>query len=194
MITTLLLLVMAAAPETADAPRLQALLQALQRPKSVSADFVQTKVHPAFDKPQVSKGTVYLARPDRLDFNYELPHQVQLRMRGTQVQMYYGRSKRTQTLELSANPQLAVVIDTLTFFVRADPEHLARRYAAHFEGEALVLVPTDPGLAKMISSIRLQADPVRGVLTQVQWVQTDGSLTTLAFESIRVDGPPPAEP
>jgi len=193
IVQSVLLCMLVAAPAD-EAPRLDAWLSALHKPKTVLAKFTQSKQHPAFQQPQISEGQVFLKRPDRLDFDYVRPHQVQLRLRGDRVQMHYPRSGRTQTLNLKDNPHLRVVVDTLAFFVRADRARLNRQYIARFEGQELVLTPKDPGLRAMVDQIRVRADLGRGILTRVQLVQADDSITTLSFTAAQINAPAPAAP
>ncbi|MCA9555708.1 MAG: outer membrane lipoprotein carrier protein LolA [Myxococcales bacterium] len=175
------------------APTLGELLGALQRPKTVSARFVQEKLHPAFTRPQRSEGTVELARPARMRLVYERPHQVELRMDGDRVTMSYPRSGRTQTLERGKGGQMDVVFDTLAFFVDADPTRLAEVYEVAVKAPAtLVLVPKDQGMRKMIARIRAEVDVAQGVLQKVTLEQTDGSSTTFTFLEPRVDATPAA--
>ncbi len=193
IVQSALLCALLAAPPNQD-PRLDAWLSALHKPKTVLAKFTQSKRHPAFQQPQISEGKVFLQRPDRLDFDYVRPHQVQLRLRGDRVQMHYPRSGRTQTLNLKDNPHLRVVVDTLAFFVRADRVRLDRQYSARFEGQELVLTPKDPGLRTLVGQIRVRADLSLGILTQVQLIQADDSVTTLSFTAAQINAPAPAAP
>lgn len=187
-------LLLTAALGAPDDAALDALLEALKRPKTVAARFSQTKQHPAFEKPQVSTGRVFLARPDRLDFVYERPHQVQIGLRGTKLHMKYGRSGRTRTLDLAEDPNLGLVFDTLRFFVHADRGRLLERYVVKVKGDRLELEPKDAGLRKMLRAIRATADLKTGVLREVVLVQTDGSETTLRFLEPKLNVPVPEAP
>jgi len=189
-----LAVLLAAAPDgPADAP-LDRILAALRKPKTVAARFEQTKTHPAFSKPQVSRGHVFLARPARLDFTYETPHQVRIQLEGTTLRLRYGRSGRTRTLDLADDPKMGLVFDTLRFFVDADRARLEARYVVTVDGPTLELVPKDAGLKKMVQRIRARADLDTGVLSEVELLQSDGSRTTLRFLDPKIDGPAPEAP
>jgi len=186
------LLAMGAGPAP-KVPALAEVLAALQRPQTVSARFVQEKLHPAFKKPQRAEGTVELARPAKMRLVYERPHQVELRMDGDRVTMSYPRSGRTQTLERGKSGGMDVVFDTLSFFVDANPERLAQVYEVTVEAPAtLVLVPKDPGMRKMVARIRASVELSQGILREVALEQTDGSSTTFTFLDPRVDANPAA--
>lgn len=188
------LALLALAASSSAPPDLEGILEALRRPETVVARFTQTKRHPAFEAPQVSTGRVFLARPDRLDFVYERPHQVELSLRKTTLRMRYPRSGRTQTLDLADDPKLGLVFDTLRFFVDADPARLEARYDVQIEGGALLLVPKDPGLKRMLSRVRAVPDASRGILRRVELVQSDGSRTVIEFSDVRIDAPAPGSP
>lgn len=177
----------------APAPTVAALLAALQRPKTVSARFVQEKHHPAFKAPQRSEGRVELARPARMHLVYTAPHQVELTLDGDRVTMRFPRTGRTQTLDRKQDGgQLDAVFDALAFFVDADPARLAQVYEVAVEPPAtLALVPRDPGMRKVVARIRAEVDVAQGVLRTVTLEQTDGSVTRFTFLDPKLDAPPP---
>ena len=173
-----------------DDARMAQTLGSLQKPARVVATFQQTKTLAAFDAPQVARGRLYVARPDKLRWAYEAPYRMVLVQRGDRVSMSYPDLKRKQAFDLAREPQMKAVFETILFFQRADPEAVAKRFDARLDGAGhLVLHPRGDKAKLLLAQIDVWVDPARGVLTRLRLREPDGDVTDIAFTDIEVDAP-----
>ena len=188
----MLVLLSCALPAAAAGPddaKLAATLASLQRTQRVVATFEQTKTLAAFDAPQVARGTLYVARPDKLRWAYEAPYRMVLVQRGDRVSMSYPDLKRKQAFDLARDPQTKAVFETILFFQNADPAAVAKRFDARVDPAGqLVLVPRGKA-ATLLAQVEVWVDVERGVLTRLKLREPDGDVTDLAFGDIQVDAP-----
>ena len=177
----------------APPPGLQAVLAPLRTHKTVQARMTQTKHSRAFKKPQVATGRLIVAGERQLRWEYTSPFKSALVRRDDKVSMTYPELGRKTAYDLSRDPSMKRVIDTILFFINADAARIDERFTviAFEQGPIarLALKPRAVGVQAMIAHVEIRVNTTAGVLVEVSYVEPDGDRTRIQFADIRVDEP-----
>ena len=94
-----------------------------------------------------------------------------------------NREGKTHTLRLRDYPEVAALIDSIRATLAGDQQRLARSYALSVSGQAsrwqLDLLPSDPGISKVVSRIRIGGR--HGAVNEVEILQADGDRSVMSI-------------
>jgi len=169
---------LAAAASAATDP-LDALLRELATRRHSHVAFTEVQYLAMLDRPLESSGELLYDAPDRLEKRTLTPRPETLLL--AHGVLSATRGKRTRTLELSAYPQLAPLLESLRATLAGDRSALEQVFSVTLEGDAarwtLHLTPRDPAAARMVREVVIggeQAD-----LRSVEILQADGDRSLL---------------
>ena len=161
--------------------------------KTIETSFVQTKTLKILTKPLVSRGVMAYRRPDDLRWEYQSPLQTLLVVRHGNAQRllkHGGAWVADSSAKLEA---MKIVLGEISLWLEGNfgasktfkPELRAAQAGkpAHVE-----LVPIDPSLAKIISSIDITFAERPGTVSAIDIHEGSEGTTHIAFEGSRMDG------
>ena len=187
--TSLLTLWLLASPD----PALVEALTALQRPRSVVANLEQTKTMRAFKRPQIATGRLIVVPPRRVRWEYQSPYRAILVINGDKMSMEYPELGRKQVFDLSKDPAMKRVIDTILFFLEADANRVLERFEVtatrQEQHTVLALTPRSKTARGLVKRIEATVDRQRGVLTSLTIDEPDGDSTQLKLTNARTNEP-----
>jgi outer membrane lipoprotein-sorting protein len=154
---------------------------------SISADFVQEKHLPILAKPLISEGRLLYRRPDALRWEYTSPVKSVLLMHG-------GDARRFVQSDQGLVEDVSVRLQAMQFVTPEISGWLGGRFQdnplfdASFDGiNTIILVPTDPGMARFIQRIELLMSDRPGVIEQVLIFESDDAYTRMVFSHTQVN-------
>ncbi len=154
---------------------------------SISADFVQEKHLPILAKPLISEGRLLYRRPDALRWEYTSPVKSVLLMHG-------GDARRFVQSDQGLVEDVSVRLQAMQFVMPEISGWLEGRFQdnplfdASLDGiNTIMLVPTDPGMARFIQRIELLMSDRPGVIEQVLIFESDDAFTRMVFSHTQVN-------
>ena len=166
----------AAAPDDLD--RLMGLLA--QR-KHGHVTFVEEHFLAVLDRPVESSGELLYDAPDRLEKRTLKPKPESLILEHGVITVHRGR--HTYVLNLSDYPQIVPLIDSIRATLAGDRAALERLFKVTLDGTlehwTLLLVPSDPAVAKPVRQIRIEG--ARDAIHSVEIQQADGDRSLLSI-------------
>jgi outer membrane lipoprotein-sorting protein len=161
---------------------LQQLMDALAQSKSGRATFVETKHIAMLDRPVVSSGELLYTAPDRLEKRTLKPKPESMIVQGGELTV--ERGGRTYRVQLDAQPQLAVFIDSIRGTLAGDRKALEHNYRLGLEGTqqdwVLRLVPLDEKMQAVIKQIRIAG--AQDQVKSVEITQADGDSSVMLID------------
>jgi outer membrane lipoprotein-sorting protein len=161
---------------------LQQLMDALAQNKSGRATFVETKHIAMLDRPVVSSGELLYTAPDRLEKRTLKPKPESMIVQGGELAV--ERGGRTYRVQLDAQPQLAVFIDSIRGTLAGDRKALEHNYRLGLEGTqqdwVLRLVPLDEQMQAVIKQIRIAG--AQDQVKSVEITQADGDSSVMLID------------
>ena len=184
-----LLLCLAASPGAAAASSpgsdpLDALMHQFAARPSSHVTFTEVRHLAVLDRPLESSGELLYEAPDRLEKRIEKPRRETLVL--AHGVLSATRGKRTRTVELSAWPQLAPLLESLRATLSGDRASLERIFSVQLTGDAarwkLRLTPRDREAARAVREVIITGEDES--LRTVEILEADGdrSLLTLGQE------------
>lgn len=159
------------------------LREALQRTVSLSAHFEQTKHLQALRDKLVTTGQLNYRRGGPLVWHTNPPGESDLVLEGTTATLKMPGMASAQAFDLSSEPGMGKVFETLRAVLEADLERLTPLFELRIlraRPLELSLKPRVEALARALQSIRLAFDS-RYRLIQVSLREPDGDRTDIAF-------------
>jgi outer membrane lipoprotein-sorting protein len=154
---------------------------------AVSADFTQEKHLPILAKPLISKGRLYYRRPDSLRWEYTSPVRSVLLMHG-------GEARRFVQTDRGMVEDAGVRLQAMQFVMPEIGKWLAGQFqdsplfkASLKAPNRILLVPTDPGMARFIQRIELVLAKRPGVIKEVLIYESDDAYTRMVFSHTKVN-------
>jgi hypothetical protein len=153
---------------------------ARQRPERTA--FTEKKFLSLLDRPVESSGELAFTPPDRLEKKTLKPRPESLVIERDVVTL--ERAGKRQTLRLSENPGVAVLVESIRRTLAGDLSGLTRAYSVGLEGAParwkLVLRPLDTSLGTLVERVEIAGEQSR--VTTVEIFQADGdrSVTSLS--------------
>ena len=154
---------------------------------SISADFVQEKHLPILARPLISEGRLLYRRPDALRWEYTSPVKSVLLMHG-------GDARRFVQSDQGLVEDVSVRLQAMQFVMPEISGWLGGRFQdnplfnASLDGiNTIMLVPTDPGMARFIQRIELLMSDRPGVIEQVLIFESDDAFTRMVFSHTQVN-------
>jgi hypothetical protein len=160
---------------------LDGLMSLLALRKHGHVTFVEEHFLAVLDRPVESSGELFYDAPDRLEKRTLQPKPESLVLEHDVMTAHRGR--RTYVLNLSDNPQIVPLIDSMRATLagdRAALEHLFKiTFAGDLEHWKLLLAPSEPTVAKTVKQIRIEG--TRDAIHTVEIQQADGDRSLLTI-------------
>ncbi|HVA15610.1 MAG TPA: LolA-related protein [Stellaceae bacterium] len=149
--------------------------------KSATAQFTERKYLRMLKSPLSDSGVLIYAAPDKLEKNTLRPQPETLTIDGDTLAI--EREGQTQTLSLSAYPQIGGFIEGIRATLAGDLATLQRIYYMQFAGSIdawqLILQPRDAKMREIVRAIYISGDDVH--ITRIQTVEGDGDRTDMTI-------------
>jgi hypothetical protein len=158
------------------------LFESLAKQKVTRAAFQEKKFLALLDKPVESSGELVFTPPGRLEKRTLAPKAESVVVDNDLVTLERGGKR--QSLSLSENPAIAVLIESIRATLAGDLTLLTRTYSTRLEGGPerwkLILRPLDPGFGVLVT--RVEIGGTQAQVRSVEIFQADGdrSLMTLS--------------
>jgi outer membrane lipoprotein-sorting protein len=147
--------------------------------KSASAQFVERRYLHFLKAPLIAKGVLIFTAPNRLEKKTLEPAAESMVVDGDTLTVQ--RDGQTQTLSLSAYPQIGAFIEGIRATLTGDAASLQRIYQIDLQGNAsgwlLQLQPRDPAMQAVVRSISISGS--RNVIDRIQTIEHDGDRTDM---------------
>lgn len=160
------------------------------------ADFIQTIINPMLGAPEVSRGRVFLAPPNRFAMRFTDPAGDRIVADGVWLWIYAPSSVEGQVIKRPVPAAGPVGPNLVGQFVDRPLE----RYAATYVKRDMVmdrpvdvvrLVPKDPD-ASGFKEAEIAVDRDDGLLRRLGLIELSGQRRDIVFQTIRTDAPIPA--
>jgi outer membrane lipoprotein-sorting protein len=159
-----------------DLPHLMARFASV---KSASAQFVERRYVHFLKEPLIAKGVLIFTAPNRLEKKTLEPAAENMVVDGDTLTVQ--RQGQTQTLSLSAYPQIGAFIEGIRATLTGNAASLQRIYLTDLQGNAngwlLQLQPRDPAMQAVVLSISISGSG--NVIDRIQTVEHDGDRTDM---------------
>ncbi len=180
--------------------------------KTLKAEFKQLKVHSMLLEPVKTTGNFYYEKPDKMNWEYNPPDQMQMVLNGDILIMYYPDLKQADKINISKHREyigkvmgIGQSISTLAEFYQIQfirsfvpseeparsavlPDELSeleiKRAELGKKLSLLVLIPKKLRIKKRLSKIRLWVAEELWLPTLIQYFQPDGDMTLMFFKDI----------
>jgi len=179
MITVLAALLLAAAPQPADAGALAQKVQAFyERTRDLEASFQQTYTYSGFGRRQVSKGTLKVKKPGMMRWDYETPTPKTVAVKGSRLVQYEPEENQAYVDERFDATAMSAAV---TFLLGTGD--LAREFDLSVDGAGdLVLRPKEED--PRVDSIALAVGP-DGEVRATRVVDGAGNVNEIRFEKVK---------
>lgn len=170
------------------APLLQELEATATKVRNLSCSFTQEKQLALFARPVIFHGTLHLARPDRLRWEFTRPVPSVLIFKGESgLRCADGQTTR---FDLKSDPIMRMVAHQLWLWLGGDYAKLAAEYHLTLAAPHTLLVePKDPKIAEFVASVTITFDPDSLQPRQVKIAEPGGDTTTISFHDYQLDAP-----
>jgi hypothetical protein len=152
--------------------------------REARTQFTETRHSSALKAPLVATGELRYVRPDRLERDVRTPRPERYVVEGDRL-VIIPPAGAPRTIALSAQPALAAFLDTLRATLRGDLATLARTYRVELVGDharwQLLLLPSDPLLAELVTSIRVHGREAQ--LEALEVVEASGDRVVTRFSA-----------
>lgn len=150
------------------------LMRMLAKQKSAQASFTEKKFLALVDQPLESSGELSYTAPDRLEKRTLKPRPETMLLSGERLSITSGM--RRASISMQSHPEAAAFVESVRGTLSGDQSALEKYYKLELSGHAdawsLVLVPSQAGMRKIISRIRI--DGSRSVISFIAFDQADG--------------------
>jgi len=184
LLAVLLPVVLSASPAPKGVPpELGPLRESLQRTRSLSARFEQTKHLKALRDTLVTTGRLSYRRGGRLVWHTDPPSESELVLEGTAATLTMSGMSSPQSFDLTSEPGMGKVFQTLRAVLEADLESLLPLFELRIDRARplrVSLKPRSEALSRSIQAIELEFDPEYR-LRHVSLQEPDGDRTDIAF-------------
>ena len=161
--------------------------------KTVKTRFVQEKTMALFNHPLVTRGSIWVAPPERLLWRVDSPMRYALALDGTRIRQWDGETGKTTTMSLDGNPVFAAVTEQLNAWFGGRYGLLAQDYDVAQRSVApatFVFVPKPAApSAKMLKSVTVVFREDARYIASIQIDDHSGDVTTLTFEDTEINVP-----
>jgi Outer membrane lipoprotein carrier protein LolA-like len=167
--------------EGGPATVLDRLMNLLAQRKQGHVSFVEKHFLAVLDRPVESSGELLYDAPDRLEKRTLKPKPETVILEHGVITAHRGR--HTYVLNLSDYPQIVPLIDSIRATLAGDLSSLERIFKVTLDGDLehwrLLLVPSDPTVAKTVREIHIEG--ARDIIRSVEIQQADGDRSLLTI-------------
>ena len=157
------------------------LFQRLKQERPGRAAFQERKYLALLDKPVESSGELLFTPPDRLEKRTLAPRPERVTVDRDTVTL--ERAGKRHTLDLRANPSVAVLVESIRATLAGDLADLTRTYSVALDGDEgrwrLTLRPLDPSLATLVERIEIGGS--HALVQAVEIFQADGDRSVMTI-------------
>ena len=175
--------VRAATDDKAGTIQVERILSRLATGGRREARFVERKFLQILDAPIESSGRLAFKPPRRLERVTEKPKAETLVLDGDTMSM--TRDGRTRTIAASQLPAVAAMVGSLRDVLAGDGGAIGRRFKLIAQGTdehwQLVLLPSDPDLAQLVTRIVVEGRAAR--IDTIEILQADGDRSLMSLEA-----------
>jgi hypothetical protein len=168
----------------ASAPNLDRLMALLAQRQHGHVSFVEEHFLAVLDRPVESTGELLYDAPDRLEKRTLKPKPETVILEHGVITAHRGR--HTYVLNLSDYPQVVPLIDSIRATLAGDRVSLERIFKVTLDGSlehwTLLLLPSDPSVAKSVKQIRIEGTQDAIHTVEIQQADGDRSLLTIGPE------------
>jgi len=168
---------------TAAERELAELGESLARTQSLTVRFKQTRRWAALADPLVTEGTLRYQKGGKLVWHTAPPAESEVIIDGKTVVLRYPAVGTSETVDLSTEPGMARVFESIGAVLQADLERLRPLFDLTIERRAprrLLLTPKTTELARVVQRIILDFDR-NSRLTRVRLFESSGDRTEVVF-------------
>ncbi|MGQ0505782.1 MAG: LolA family protein [Myxococcaceae bacterium] len=165
-------------------PAVVALKKRLASTRSLTAKFTQKRHWAALKDTLVTEGTIQSDRSGKLVWRTEKPSANELTFDGKTATLKFPAVNTTQTFDLSAEPGMAKVFESITAVLKADLERLVPLYTVRIlkpSPLSLELTPRNEAVASVVSKLKLDFNAASD-LTGVVLDESGGDSTEITFK------------
>lgn len=167
----------AAAP--VGAPDAAALLARIAADEPIESRFVEHKYLKLLDAPVVSSGTLRYDPPGRLEKRTEKPRVEAMILQDDRLIL--ERDGRTRSIGVAQLPAIGALVGSLRDLLAGNRLALEQRFRLIAQGSdrawQLVLLPSDPDLASLVSRILVEGSDAR--IGSIEVLQADGDRSSM---------------
>lgn len=174
---------------------LRAVLAEFAKVDALRAHFREEKHMALLAQPLHSEGTLHYAKPRLLVRHTERPHPSTVLLRGDMLS--FGDDKHQESLALSSQPALGVLVDTFVSVLAGDLTALTRAADVSSEstphgGFRIRVIPKDPKVKRLVRAMTFEGQGAR--LSRMELLDANGDTTITTFSGVTVHKPgTPAE-
>lgn len=166
---------------------LPALMQALAAVPAAEARFTEVRRMQLLRVPLEVQGTLRYVRPDTLERRVQSPYEETIRIEGSRVTVDNPARGERRSYALASLPAAYALVESLRATLAGDLAALERHYhlklAGGREAWTLSLTPRDPGIAAMLTQVRLQGSAAS--ITRIEFDEAAGDRTTMTLREVK---------
>ncbi len=187
------------APGLSVSQRFEALIERVKLEQkqlsTLEADFTQEKASEFLAAPEVSRGSVSFAAPDKVRWEYRTPKPISLVIHDDQMLTWYqdlGRADKVKIGRLSSQVfqymNASSSLDSLLRYFKA-----AVTFGSAEEPFKIELIPRFARVARRLASMTLWVDRAHFLPVRVRYAEPNGDVTEYRLENLKVNQPIPPE-
>ena len=161
------------------------LMHMLAKHKSANATFTEKKFIALMDQPLESAGELSYTAPDKLEKRTLMPKAETMILDGDRLSMQRA-GRRRMSVSLQSRPEAAAFVESVRGTMAGDLSALQKYYTLELAGRAeawkLTLVPTQPGMLKIMSRIRIEG--TQDAITLIIFDQADGDRSEMRIVAV----------
>jgi len=180
----------AAVPASAPPLEVSAVLAQLAQTDALSAHFREDKRMALLAQPMRSEGRLYYQKPRQLARHTDQPRKSSLLLRGQTLS--FGDKEHSESIELSAQPALRVLVDTFVSVLAGDLAALTRVADVTIEalpehGFRIRVTPKDDKVKRLVRSMSFEGQGA--LLSRMELLDANGDSTLTTFTDVARRGP-----
>lgn len=179
-----------AAGAEGQAEVLARLERAASQVRTIQSDFVQTKRLQIFASEVVSRGVMYLEKPDRLRWEYREPASQGFVVDGEEAFRWNEFTDGVERFSISEDVATRLVAEQLLLWAGVDLKRLGRTFTLEVEQAeppVLSLRPRSEKLGGYLERIRVSFGEDLRAVQRVEILEKDGDSTELLFENVQLN-------
>jgi outer membrane lipoprotein carrier protein len=186
---TLIAALAAESPKNDLASVVKQIEAAYRNTKELQTDFVQTTQYPDFDTPYVSKGRLYIRRPDKMRWDYKEPSHHQIYVNGDTV--IYMVPEHHQAIRSTMDREIHTPVPLMLL---AGAATLSEQFAIAWEGApgkangAYRLHLTGKGAGASLAPMTIEAAADTFLIRRVILHDPSGAETSFDFSHLTLNG------
>ena len=188
---SVVILLLLSLPAAAEEPDAAAILQGQSRPKTIAADFVQTRKIPELDMDIRITGSMVCELDKRLRWQVDSPVRSVTVIDREKLTHYDGETKNLAVIKQETLPWLKALRDSLDDWLSGDRKRLEQRFLLSVPRPGtLRLEPRDAVQKKLYRSVEIELAGDKRSIAKIIISESGGNLLEIAFRNVRNDPVP----